>query len=169
MRQSENPGRTNTTLPEGHPPINGAAMIRLLEDEAAQNPKDSEPPLKLANLFYDRRQFQQAVEWYEKALTLDPTNVDARTDLGTCYFNLGRPRDALLEFSKSREIDPNHEPTLFNVIVVNLEGSRDLAAAEQAWERLHKLNPSYPSLDRLKQSLDAARASGSSAAASGVQ
>ena len=36
-----------------------------------------------------------------------------------------------------------------------------LGAAQQAWDRLHALSPNYPGLDRLKQSLDAARGSAS--------
>lgn len=155
--QIESPAGKSLVLPAGHPPIDVAATIRFLEDEAAQNPRDPGPRLKLANLFYDRRQFRQAVAWYDQTLAIDPTNVDARTDLGTSYFNLGRPQDAIREFRRSLEIDPKHEATLFNMIVVCLEGTHDLAAAQEAWDRLHKLNPTHPGLDRLKQSLDAAR------------
>lgn len=148
-------GTANPGLPEGHPPLDIDSMIKALEEQAAQNPQDPEPPLRLANVFYDHRRFQEAVEWYQKALKLDPKNVNARTDLGTSYFNLGRPPEALAEYRKSLEIDPKHEPTIFNTIVVNLEGTHDLAAARAAWERLHRMNPNYPGLDRLKQSLDA--------------
>jgi tetratricopeptide (TPR) repeat protein len=97
-------------------------------------------------------------------LELDPKNVNARTDLGTAYYYTGRPRDALREYDKSLEINPQHEPTLVNVIVVNLEGTHDLAAAQKAWDRLYKLNPNDPALARFKEQIDAARASGSSKA-----
>jgi len=152
-------------LPEGHPIIDTAAIVQTLEEQAARNPRDPEPRLKLANYLYDQQQWRQAIEWYKKALELDPKNVNARTDLGTAYFNLGRPQDAVREYRISLEIDPKHEPTLFNSIVVNLEGTHNLEAARQAWGRLHKLNPNYPGLDRLKQRLDAARASASGASA----
>ncbi len=149
-------GAAPQRLPEGHPPIDTPALINLFEEQATQNPKDPEPRMKLANLLYDQRQFQQAIEWYQKALELDPKNVDARTDLGTCYFNLGRAQDALREYRKSLETNPAHEPTLFNMILVNLEGTHDLAAARAAWERLHKQNPNHPGLEALKQRFDAA-------------
>jgi tetratricopeptide (TPR) repeat protein len=149
--------QTAQALPPGHPPINADSMIQALEDAAGQNPQDPQAPLRLANLFYDQQRFQEASEWYEKALKLDPRNVDARTDLGTAYFNLGRPRDALREYRQSLEIQPDHQPTLYNMIIVNLEGIHDLAAARSAWQRLDRLNPGYPGLDRLKQQLDAAQ------------
>jgi len=50
--------------------------------------------------------------------------------------------------------------------VVNLEGIHDLARAQQAWDRLHALSPNYPGLDRLKQSIDAARGHASGSASS---
>jgi len=147
-------------LPEGHPPIDTAAIVKQLEDLAAQNPKDAEVRLKLANFLYDQKQYAQAIEWYQKALELDPKNVNARTDLGTAYFYTDRPQDALREYHKSLALDPRHEPTLLNVVVVNLEGTHDLGAAQAAWDQLHKVNPNHPALQSLKQKLDAARAAG---------
>jgi tetratricopeptide (TPR) repeat protein len=155
-------GSTPQSLPEGHPPVDSAIVIKQLQDMAAQNPKDAEVRLKLANYLYDQHQFQQAIEWYQRSLELDPKNVSARTDLGTAYFYVGRPQDALREYRKSLEINPHHEPTLLNMVVVNLEGTHDLTAAQAAWDRLNRLNPSNPALASLKEKLDAARASGGS-------
>jgi cytochrome c-type biogenesis protein CcmH/NrfG len=152
-------GMTTSGLPEGHPPIDSAAIVKQLEEMAAQNPKDLEVRLKLANFLYDQKQYAQAIEWYARALKLDANNVNARTDLGTAYFYVGRPQDALREYRKSLQINPQHEPTLLNTIVVNLEGTHDLRAAQEAWDRLHKLNPNNPALENLKGRLDAARAS----------
>lgn len=147
-------------LPEGHPPIDSAALIKQMEDMAAQNPKDPEVRLKLANFLYDQKQYNQSIEWYQRALELDPKNVNAHTDLGTAFFYIGRPQDALEQYRQSLEMNPQHEPTLLNCIVVNLEGTHDYAAAQKAWDRLHKLNPNQPALASLKERLDAARAGG---------
>jgi cytochrome c-type biogenesis protein CcmH/NrfG len=146
-------------LPEGHPPIDSTLIIKQLQEEAEQNPKDPDIPLKLANFLYDQRQYQQAVEWYEKSLALNPKNVNARTDLGTAYYYIGQSGQALKEYSQSLAIDPDHKPTLLNVIVVNLEGTHNMAAARRAWDRLHELDPANPALQSLKQKLDAAQVS----------
>ena len=148
-------GTPDAQLPPGHLPLEVAATIKQLEDQAAQNPKDTDPPLKLANLFYDQHQFERAADWYQKALALDSKNVSARTDLGTAYFNLGRPKDALKEYEESLRIDPTHEPTMFNIIIVDMEGTHDLKAARAAWDKLHKRNPNYPGLDDLRKGLNA--------------
>jgi tetratricopeptide (TPR) repeat protein len=146
-------------MPEGHPPIDTALVVKQLQQAAEQNPKDPDIPLKLANFLYDQRQYQQAIEWYQKSLAIDPKNINARTDMGTAYFYIGQTARALKEYSKSLAVDPSHKPTLLNVIVVNLEGTHDIAAAQRAWDRLHNLDPTNPALQSLKQKLDAARGS----------
>lgn len=165
MGQAASPATTSDSsaagLPPGHPPIGNPAMRQMLEQQAAQNPQDPQAELKVADYLYDQGQFEQAIPWYQKSLQLDPKNVNARTDMGTCYFNIGRPDEALREFRQSLAVNPRHEPTLYNVVVVNLEGKHDLKAASRAWDELHRLNPSYPNLDQLKQKLDQAGASGS--------
>jgi len=148
-------------LPEGHPPIDNAAMIQQMEEMAQQNPKDLETRLKIANLLYDQKAYSKAIEWYERALELDPKNVNALTDLGTAYFYTGRPQDALREYNKSLEINPQHEPTLLNAIVVNLEGTHDVAAAQKDWDKLHQLDPGHPALASLQEQINAARGVGS--------
>jgi cytochrome c-type biogenesis protein CcmH/NrfG len=152
-------GSAPAGLPEGHPPIDNTLIIKQLQEEAAQNPKDPDIPLKLADFLYDQRQYQQAIEWYQKSLALNPKNVNARTDLGTAYYYIGQPAQALDEYKQSLAIDPDHKPTLLNLIVVNLEGTHDLRAAQRAWDRLHTLDPANPALPSLKQKLDAARGS----------
>jgi tetratricopeptide (TPR) repeat protein len=154
-------GRTPAGLPEGHPPIDNTSIAKQLQNEAEENPKSPDPPLKLANFLYDQRQYQQAIEWYQRSLAIDPHNVNARTDMGTAYYYIGQNQKALEEYSKSLALDPNHKPTLLNVILVNLEGTHNLAAAQRAWDRLRKLDPSNPALTTLKQKLDAAGIRGS--------
>ena len=149
-------------LPPGHPAIGNPAMRKMLEQQAAQDPQNPAAALKVANYLYDQGQFDDAIPWYEKSLQLDAKNINARTDMGTCYFNVGRSDDALRELKQSLAINPRHEPTLFNIVVVNLEGKHDLKAASQAWDELHRLNPNYPNLNELKQRLDQARASAGS-------
>jgi hypothetical protein len=153
------PSRGAAGLPPGHPAISDQAVIQTFEQQAARNPQDPAPPLQLADYLYDHGEYSRAIEWYQKATQLDPTNVNASTDLGTCYFNLGRFDEALQQFHHSLTIQPQHQPTLYNMVVVNMEGKHDYEAAEENWQTLQRLNPSYPKLDELKQKLDEARAS----------
>ncbi|MGA8185639.1 MAG: tetratricopeptide repeat protein [Terriglobia bacterium] len=152
-----------TGLPKGHPSMEEAQTIQNYEQRARQNPQDAQIPLELANYLYDKRNYNMAIEWYERSLRLDSRNVNARTDLGTCYFYTGQPQQALSEYQKALALNPNHQPTIFNLIVVNLEGTHDLQAAKKYWNELNRKNPNYPGLKDIKGKLDAAPGSAGSA------
>ncbi len=149
-------GDLASQLPKGHPRLSDAEVIQFFEDAAAHNPMNPSPRLKLANFLFDRRRFAEAIPWYQQALQRGPKDVDARTDMATCYFNLGAPRQALEELHQALRIDPRHQATLFNLVVVNLEGAHDVRAAERAWRQLDALNPKYPNIGRLKALVDQA-------------
>ncbi|MGH9354349.1 MAG: tetratricopeptide repeat protein [Terriglobia bacterium] len=148
------PSGLASKLPKGHPQLTDAEVIQFFKDASQHNPGNPAPRLKLADFLYDRKQYDQAISWYQQALALDPKNVDARTDMATCYFSLGRAREAASQLRAALEIDPRHEPTLFNLAVVNMEGTHNYTGARQALNRLAAINPNYPGLADLKQQLD---------------
>lgn len=127
-----------------------------MENAAAQNPGDKDLPLKLANYLYDEKLYPLAVEWYQKALALDPKNADARTDMGTAMFYNGQPQSAISQYRQALQIDPGHEQTMFNMIVVSVEGTHDLGQAGRYYKILQSKDPNYPGLSQIKAELDAA-------------
>jgi tetratricopeptide (TPR) repeat protein len=76
------------------------------------NPKDLNALIQLGNLYYDDGKFQEAVDYYGKALEIDPQNVDVRTDRGTCYWSLHQADAAIGEFQKALQVNPSHAQTL---------------------------------------------------------
>lgn len=129
---------------------------KFIQDEAVlksilrSNPNNPGTLADLGNLYYDHGRFQEAVEWYGKALELDPRNANVRTDRGTSYWNLNQPEAAIAEFQKSLSIDPSHAQTLFNLGVVSLNGMNDPLEARSAWERLLAAHPNYPDRPRVE-------------------
>jgi cytochrome c-type biogenesis protein CcmH/NrfG len=150
-------------LPAGHPPLEISQIIQSYEQRARQNPQDAAIPLQLANYLYDNKYYNLAIEWYQRSLKLNANDINARTDLGTCYFYTGQARQAIAEYNKSLDLDPNHQPTIFNLIVVNLEGTHELRTAAKYWNELDRQNPNYPGLKAIKTKLDAAMAGPGSA------
>ena len=49
------------------------------------------PRVQLANLYFDAERFQDAAEWYEAALKINPRDVNASTDLGIAYYYMNQP------------------------------------------------------------------------------
>ncbi len=126
-----------------------------LKTQVAANPKNLDALIHLGNLYYDHGQYQQAVEWYGKALDVDPRNPNVRTDRGTSYWNMNQPDDAIAEFQKSLDVDPGHAQTLYNLGVVYLHGKNDAAGAKKAWQKLLAANPDYPERAKVEQELSA--------------
>lgn len=120
-------------------------------DAVSKNPNDYESLVKLGNLFYDAQQYPPAIQYYEKALTIHPENVDVRTDMGTAYWYAGNADKALEEMQTSLKYQPGHPQTLFNVGWIRWQGKGDPKGAIAAWQQLLKANPDYPQKQQVEQ------------------
>lgn len=130
------------------------ARVKALEEAAGQNPKDVQPRVQLANLFFDAEQYPQAITWYEQALALNPNDTNVSTDLGVAYYYTNQPDRALAQFDKSLAIDPTHTKTLLNVGIVRAFGKQDLAGAGKAWQQVVDIAPNSPEGQAAKKGLE---------------
>ena len=116
-----------------------------------KNPNDYDSLVKLGNVFYDGQQFANAIQYYERALAIQPENVDVRTDMGTAYWYSGNADKALSELQTSLKYKPGHPQTLFNLGWVRWQGKADPKGAIEAWQQLLKSNPDYPQKDQVEK------------------
>lgn len=145
--------------------VPGSGSSPELVDKAAQpmletlkkNPKDTDTLAKVGNLYYDAQLYQQAIEYYQKALKITPANADVRVDMGTAMFYLGDAEKALAEFDKALSYKPNHPNALFNTGIVRWQGKKDTRGAITAWEKLLKTNPDYPERQKVEDLLTRAK------------
>ena len=136
------------------PQLDQVAVDRLLK-VAAADPTSASPRATLGNLYFDAEHYQEAAQWYQAALKLDPRNADVSTDLGVSYYYLNQPDRALAQFDRSLQIDARHTKTLLNVGIVRAFGKQDLAGAAKAWEQVLALAPESPEGQAAKRALDA--------------
>ena len=149
----------------GFASVPGGGSSPELVDKAAQpmlevvkrNPKDSETLAKVGNLYYDAQLYNKAIEYYQQALKIAPSNADIRTDMGTAMFYLGESDKALAEFDKALSYKPNHPNTLFNAGIVKWQGKKDAPGAIAAWEKLLKTNPNYPERQKVEDLMNRAK------------
>ena len=118
----------------------------------ALKPDDFQANVQLANAYFDSRQFENAEKYYAKALEINPADVNARTDLGTTFVERQNPdfARAVTEFQKALEIDPNHEPTLYNLAVA-YNRMNESENAKKTLSKLEETNPNSQLLARLRQ------------------
>ena len=129
-------------------------------EQLKQNPKDFDLLAKVGNLYYDGQAYPQAIEFYEKALAVQPGNADVRTDLGTSYWYIGDADKAIFSFEKALAVRPNHPGTLFNLGIVKWQGKNDPKAAIAVWEKLLATNPDYPQKDQVQTLIERAKMHG---------
>jgi cytochrome c-type biogenesis protein CcmH/NrfG len=128
----------------------------LLEKLKA-NPKDAETLAAVGNVYYDAQQFNVAVDYYGRALTIDPKNAAVRTDMGTAYLYLGDSDRAIAEFHTALKDNPKHGQALFNLGMAQWRGKGDAPAAIATWEKLLKDVPDFPERANVEQMIAQAK------------
>lgn len=81
-----------------------------------------------------------AIDAYRQVLALDPTDADARANVGRLLHEAGRVDEAEQEFRLALEHDPAHATAAFNLGVALEDGGR-LVPARSAYRRALELDP----------------------------
>jgi cytochrome c-type biogenesis protein CcmH/NrfG len=121
------------------------------------DPSNSDLLTRIGNIYYDVKQYPEAIDYYERSLKLQPANAAVRTDMATAYWYSGNADTALAEFDKALTYEPNKAYTLFNIGIVKWQSKNDAAGAIAVWQKLLDTNPNYEARDKVQQMIDRAR------------
>jgi tetratricopeptide (TPR) repeat protein len=81
--------------------------IEALQFAMQHNADDAKAPYYLGNLWYDKRQYDDAVACWEKSIAIDDQFATAHRNLGIAYFNKRNDQqNALQHFEKAFALDP---------------------------------------------------------------
>lgn len=79
----------------------------VLEMALLDNPRDARAGYYLGNLFYDRRQYAEAIAWWERSARREPDFSIVWRNLGIAYFNVqGAASKALRAYERALKADP---------------------------------------------------------------
>jgi len=120
-------------------------------------PKNAELLAQIGNIYYDTRNFQEAINYYKQSVAIAP-NPNVNTDMATSYWFLGDADTAIREFENSLKLDPKHANTYLNLGIVKWEGKMDTDGAVAAWEKLLQVAPNFPERDTVNQLIARAKA-----------
>lgn len=149
----------NLTQPVIIPGATARAVAPLL-DQLRARPKDTDLLNKIGNSYYDGKEYGNAIEYYEKSLSIRPDDADVRTDMATAIWYGGDADRALKEYERSLSYHPNHANTLFNMGIVKWHGKKDVNGALDAWNKLLTSNPDYPAKQRVLELMQQLRSGG---------
>jgi Tfp pilus assembly protein PilF len=125
--------------------------------------RDPENPglwTNLGNIYYDKEEWDRAIEAYDKARRKAPNDPNLLSDLGAAHRNRGEFKQAIGLFEKARAADPDHWQSLLNLVLCEAFDARDPAAAERHMSELKRRYPDLPNLDRIEQEIAKLRTAG---------
>lgn len=123
--------------------------IADLKHRLEQNPDDRAAIVKLGNLYYDRGDWSDAEELYERALEIKADDPNVLTDLAVVHRNLGEPQLSLETLSKALALRPDHWQAIYNQAVVLLYDLNQPTDAEDLIEELESMRAEYPDIPEL--------------------
>lgn len=134
-------------------------IFKVKEEEykriLAEDPHNYEALVGLGNLYFDNQQYQQAVEYYRRALKIKPDDPNVRTDLAICYTYLDLLDLAASELKQVIEKYPNHAQAHFNLAIVYQRMGRIKDAIDEldTFMKLVPPGPDYQYALQLKNQL----------------
>ncbi len=137
-----------SSLPE--PP--SEEEVQAARDQLAADPENAELNINMGNILFDSQKYQEAVDYYAKAIAKQPNNADVLVDAGVCYFNMKDLTKANQYFNLALKANPQHINALYNLGIVALQNS-EADKLIQYWTRLQEIAPSSQQAVRASQIL----------------
>ncbi len=145
-------------MPQGMP-SQVLQMVKDYKERLARNPNDLQANIGLGNLEFDSSQWLKAIEYYSRALTIDPKNADVRVDRAIAYHSSGQNDEARKELQRVTREQPNHKNAWLNLGVVMRE-TGDRAGALRAWEKYLELDPQGDHAAGVRQEIESLKQPG---------
>jgi tetratricopeptide (TPR) repeat protein len=111
----------------------------------------------LANFYYDHQNWAEAIRLYNSAIKQGIDTADIHTDLGNACRFIGRIDEALAEYTRAQQLDPNHEFSLYNLGGLYLDDLRQPDKAVEIWNQYLVRFPTGRNVDAVRQSIARAR------------
>jgi tetratricopeptide (TPR) repeat protein/predicted RNA-binding Zn-ribbon protein involved in translation (DUF1610 family) len=142
--------------PPHQQPVFDQNMYDQLMTRLNGNPDAFEEHVDLGNFLFDSGKFDEAITYYEKALTMHANDTDVLVDAGVSHFNLGRFKEAEAYFRKALAINEKHPNALYNLGVVSAQLG-EMAVMLESWEKLIEVAPESGPAQTAKRMIDQVR------------
>jgi tetratricopeptide (TPR) repeat protein len=121
---------------------NQSVAHRQSASELAVDRKFAVKHLELADLYFRYRRYDEAIEEYSKAATLDPTSLEIRIRRAKAYSRKGYVSRAMQELEQLRNENPAYIPARIQLGLLHYSQGNQLDA-ELEWESVLQLDPSH--------------------------
>ncbi len=149
-------------LPPNHPPVGGdqtgdggqqmLAQVQEAMKRAREHPEDFDAQVTAAQLEYKIQRYDQAIEYLLIANKLKPTDQDVLFMLAVANLDAGHYEAAIQWYKAALQKKPN-DMVLLDGYCAALLGKGDAKGAEDAINKLAKLDPTNPDLPQFRDKL----------------
>jgi tetratricopeptide (TPR) repeat protein len=150
--------RETVTPPSAAAPTTGSSdPLAFFVQRVHDHPDDVAARLDLARRYLDAGRVQDAVQQYGAALKLDPTNAEARAQIGLILYLNGRVKEALASVDAALDVAPDYPEALFYRGVILLNGLDRPGDAIDALEKYLAAAPFGSERAKAQQLIDKAK------------
>ena len=113
-----------------------AQIQRVLKER----PNDAKAFAEVGDIYFDQHKFIDAIEYYKKAIVMDPQDIDVYNDMGLSYHYTGRSDEGLKYVEEGIKKNPAYQRIwLTKGFILAIRGN--IADARSAWEKAYSLDP----------------------------
>ena len=105
-----------------------------------ERPNDAKALAEVADLYFDQHKFPDAIEYYKKAIALDPQDIDSYNDLGLSYHYIGKPEEGLKYVDEALRRNPVYQRVWLTKGFILATTGR-IPEARTAWEKAYSIDP----------------------------
>ncbi len=151
----------------GAPAIDQAKIAALMSQYQA-DPTDQDTLLALADEFYAGGLYEDAANWLDKLLEVNPERIEGLLARGAVYFNLNDLASAKATWNKVAELEPDNLEVHYDLGFLYLnQPTPDWAGVQAEWTKVIELDPGSPLAQTVRSHLDSLAASSMLPATSG--
>jgi tetratricopeptide (TPR) repeat protein len=155
--KTDTPTDPHANLPEAVQPTQNPMFdqehFQHLQENLKTNPDGFRENVDLANFLFDNKRFNEAINYYLKAIEINPNQPDILVDTGVSYFELKRFSEAKTYFEKALKLKKDHVNALYNLGVVSAQLG-EMPQMLEYWERLIVVAPETEQARAAKQMMD---------------
>ena len=133
LGQTKAPGKDNVSEEFRH-------RMDMLKKAVEENPQDTLMLREYADLLAASHMQKQAIEYYNRILSISPSRTDVMFSLSFIYYSLGQFADAQKQTEKILEIEPENTNAMYNLGAI-VASSGNKIKAKEIWQKLVSLHP----------------------------
>ncbi len=146
IKTEVSPGKDNVSEAFRH-------KLEMLKKIVGENPTDTLKMREYADLLASAHQKEQAIEYYQKIISIDATRTDIFFSLSFIYYSIGNLDEAERQTNKILAIDPENANAQYNLGAISAgKGNRE--KAKEIWMKISEQHPDEEVGIKAKESIE---------------